>query len=249
MADFEKNYKIAFGIIMSQVTGIDRLPVNSIFNALVSFSGDIKKQTTAILEYFRGIDWRWPEYESFARKQVQIGIEEKKKNIFNKSVTELLNNIDMKKLKLLYEKCSTGKNNSKRRKAEIIHEIEKNITCDQISSLRYILIENVQTAEGIARDRIAEMLVRQIETMAHSLHDREGLIECRDILPYWELVVTDIAFASDVCKSMAGNIIHYSDQRWKINSPPCYNFDCTCYIRPYTEHEYLEIRKMQNQEG
>ncbi|NVM20427.1 MAG: hypothetical protein HWN68_01425 [Desulfobacterales bacterium] len=226
--DFDESFKVAFGLVISEIEGADDIPVASLFNAVSAHHGDTRNQTKALLECLKGSDWKWPVYESYTRGKQDVIYEAKVSDIEGYEPDELLGNFTVSRLKEVYSQCLGEKPKSSLRKQEIIREIIKVANHDLLLSLRREIIVGLNDPSVIDKKSMAEALARRIDALAYSLHRKQQMLEVAERRPYWEFMTLMDSSTPAECKSLHGTIKHYTDPFWQEHYPPCWRPDCGC---------------------
>jgi len=240
--NFDESFKVAFGIVISEIEGADEISVASLFNAVEEYHGDPRKQIKALLDCFKGTNWKWPSYEAYIRGKQDVIYETEVDAVEGYAPEELLTNFNISKLKKVYLQCIGSKAKSILRKNDLIKDISKAADNELLVSLRHELVGSIKDPKIIDKKEMATALALRIDRLAYAMHRRQQLLANVDRRPYWEFSIGVGSSPPMECKSLHGTIKHYADPFWEEHYPPCWHPDCTCSVHTYFE----ELQKIGN---
>lgn len=236
MKTLEDCHKIAFGIISSQLKGLDDVPVSDVYAILCKNRGDIRIQATNLIALLYPREWGWSNYEeSYLEENILIKNNESRV-IIDADLESILSRFTVSHLKSMA--CEFGLKSSEinsLKKQELICRISPHFNECILFSLKQTLISRLPNPQPLSRKKIAELFIGRIDDLAHRLYNFETLNESRDLLPYWELHSMQPDNAYEKCSFAFGKQLHYTDKFWDGFDILCSKIDCACYVNGLTE--------------
>lgn len=239
--DLDDSFKVAFGLVISELEGADSVSVASLFGAVRDNQGDPRKQTKALLECLHGVVWKWPTYEAYVRGQQDVIYEAAVDDIEDCEPEEIFDKFNVSRLKEMYQQCIGDPPKSSLRKSEMKKALAESSNKELLFRLRKELVAALDDPKRIDRKSMATALARRIDALAYSLHRRQQMQEIADYRPYWEFVMALDSSAPPECKSLHGTIKHYTDPFWQDYYPSCWRPDCRCRVNSHSDRS-LERR-------
>lgn len=243
MSNLENCFKVAFGVFITGLQGVDDVPLSVLYDALWSNPGSIRKKAQELVQSLTGHNWTWPYYEEIDFNQRLQEREETIRIITNEPKAVFLSRLTVPQLRSIIS-THGGTLNKGANKKDYILKVEQILADNQIENIKSEFIGNISQPSVRSRKHVAEALATRIEGLMYQLARWESLQETVDFLPYWELKIQSPENATEECRIHSDTILHYTDRFWASYSPVCLKINCSCYIIPHSERDFKKAAKL-----